>query len=81
MDTLITEIDDLADIADLTGLPITYCQRIDIGYINLQWCKQLKKQFTQLECAPFCQLHVRTLQESLSRSANSVAQKQKNHRG
>ena len=42
MDTLITEINDLADIADLLGSPITGCQCIDIGYIILQQCKPLK---------------------------------------
>ena len=33
---LITEIDDLVDIADLAGSLITDRQRVDIGYIVLQ---------------------------------------------
>ena len=42
IDTLVTEIDDLADIAEIAGSPITDCQRIDIGYIVLQRCKRYK---------------------------------------
>ena len=33
VDTLITDIDNLADIVDLAGFPITDGQRTDIGYI------------------------------------------------
>ena len=36
VDMLITEIDDLANIADLAGSPITDRQRVDTGYIVLQ---------------------------------------------
>ena len=42
IDTLVTEIDDLADIAEIAGSPITDRQRVDIGYIVLQRCKQYK---------------------------------------
>ena len=42
VDTLITEIDDLADIVDLSGSPITHRQLADIGYIVLQQCKPFK---------------------------------------
>ena len=42
IDTLITEIDDLADIAELAGSPITDRQRVDMGYIILQRCKPFK---------------------------------------
>ena len=40
--TLVTEIDNLADISDLAGSPITDRQRVDIGYIVLQRCKPFK---------------------------------------
>ena len=42
VDTLITEIDDLVDIADLAASPITDRQRVDMGYIILQRCKPFK---------------------------------------
>ena len=35
VDTLVTGIKDLADIADLAGSMITDRQRVDIGYIVL----------------------------------------------
>ena len=42
VDTLVTEIEDLADIAEIAGSPITDRQRVDIGYIVLQRCRQYK---------------------------------------
>ena len=42
VDTLITEIKDLADIAKIADSLITDRQRVDIGYIVLQQCRQYK---------------------------------------
>ena len=42
IDTLVTEIDNLADIAEIAGSTITDFQCLDIGYIVLQGCKQYK---------------------------------------
>ena len=36
IDTLVTEIKDLVDIAEIAGSPITDCQRVNIGCIVLQ---------------------------------------------
>ena len=51
-DTLITENDDLVDIADLTGLAITDCQRVDIGYLVLQQCKPFKNSLRDWNALP-----------------------------
>ena len=42
VDTLVTEIKDLADIAEIAGSPITDRQCVDIRYIVLQQCCQYK---------------------------------------
>ena len=42
VDMLVTEIKDLVDIAEIAGSPITDYQRVDIGYIVLQLCRQYK---------------------------------------
>ena len=42
VNTLMTEIDNLADITDLATSAITDRQRLDMGYIILQRCKQYK---------------------------------------
>ena len=52
VDTLITEIDDLADIAELAGSPITDKQRVDIGYIVLQRCKPFKTGLREWNALP-----------------------------
>ena len=42
IDMLVTEIKDVADIAEIAGSLITDHQRVSIGYIQLQRCKQYK---------------------------------------
>ena len=52
VDTLITEIDNLAAIADLAGSPISDCQRVDIGYLVLQRCKPFKNSLHDWNACP-----------------------------
>ena len=52
VDTLITEIDNLTDVADLAGLPITDLQRVDIGYVVLQWYKPFKNSLREWNALP-----------------------------
>ena len=52
MDTLITEIDNLTDIADLAGSPILDHQRVDIGYLVLQRCKPFKNSLCKWNALP-----------------------------
>ena len=47
VDMLITEVDDLADIADLEGSPITDQQHVNMAYIVLQQCKPFKMSLHQ----------------------------------
>ena len=42
VDMLNTEIDDLADVAELASSPIKDRQRVDMEYIILQCCKPFK---------------------------------------
>ena len=42
VDTLVTEIKDLADIAEIAGSLIIDHQRVNVGYIALQQCRQYK---------------------------------------
>ena len=52
VDTLITDIDDLAVIADLAGSPITDQQRVDIGYLVLQRWKHFKNSLCKWNALP-----------------------------
>ena len=52
VDTLITKIDDLADIADLAGSPLTDRQRVDVGYIILQGAKPFKNSLCDWNACP-----------------------------
>ena len=52
IDTLIKEIDDLVDVADLAKLPITDRQRVDIEYIVLQRCKPFKNALRKWNARP-----------------------------
>ena len=86
VDTLITEIDDLADIADLAGSPITDRQRVDVGYIVLQRCKQFKtalrewneRQPNQQNWNNFKQ-HFRDAQISLRKTGEITVEEGLNH--
>ena len=49
---LITEVDDLADIVDLAGSPLTYCQRVDKAYIVFQQCKPSKTSLREWNGRP-----------------------------
>ena len=52
VDTLITEINNLVDIADLANSTITDWQRVNMGYIILQRCKAFKVGLKEWNAKP-----------------------------
>ena len=83
---LIIEIDDLVDIADLAGSPITDRQRIDIGYIILQHCKPFKnslRNWHALSAANYMYAnfknHFRKAQIALHKTGKITVDKGLNH--
>ena len=86
VDALITEIDDLTDIADIAGSPITDCQHIDIGYIVLQPCKAFKNSLGNWNALPAANCtyanfknHFREAQIALCKTGKITVDKGLNH--
>ena len=86
VNTLITEIYDLADIADLAGLLITDRQRVDIGYIVLQRCKTSKNSLREWSVLPVLQRtyanfknHFRDAQIALCKTGKIIFDEGLNH--
>ena len=72
VDTLITNIDDLADIVDLAGSPIIDRQRVDIGYIVLQLCKPFKTALQEWLERPIAQRNWNTFKTHFCDAKNSL---------
>ena len=86
VDTLITEIDDLVDIADLARLPITDRKRVDIGYIVLQRCKPFKNSLRSWNARPEAErtyanfkTHFRDAQIALRKTGEITVEEGLNH--
>ena len=86
VDTLITEIDDLADIAELANSPITDRQRVDMGYIILQRCKQYKTGLKEWNERPLAdrtwnnfKTHFRNVQIALRKTGELTIDEGLNH--
>ena len=56
VDTMITEVDDLVDIAELASSHITDRQRVDMGYIILQRRKPFKTCLREWNGCPLADL-------------------------
>ena len=86
VDTMITEVDDLADIAELASSPITDRQRVDMGYIILQCCKPFKTCLREWKGRPLVdctwdnfKTHVREAQIALRKTGKITIDEGLNH--
>ena len=86
IDTLITEVDDLADVADLAGSPLTDRQRVDMAYIVLQRCKPFKMSLREWNGRPVADRtwnnfknHFREAQISLRKTGEITIEEGINH--
>ena len=86
VDTLTTEIDDLADIADLAESPISDRQRVDIGYLVLQRCRPFKVGLKEWNDLPTnnktwntFKTHFRDAQIALRRTGDITMEQGLNH--
>ena len=86
VDTLTTEIDDLADIADLAESPISDRQRVDMGYLVLQRCRPFKTGLKEWNDRPNndktwanFKTHFRDAQIALRRTGDITMEQGLNH--
>ena len=86
VDTLITEIENLADIADLAGSPISDRQCVDIRYLILQRCKPFKNSLCDWNAWPTAdctyinfKTHFRDTQIALRKTGEITVEEGLNH--
>ena len=86
VNTLITEIYDFTDIADLASSPITDRQHVDMGYIILQICKQYKTGLKEWNERPMAyrtlanfKTHFRNVQIALRKTGEPTIYEGLNH--
>ena len=86
VNTMITEVDNLADISDLANLSIKDRQCVDMGYIILQHCKPFKTCLREWNGRPLAactwenfKTHVRDAQITLRKTGEITVDEGLNH--